>query len=54
VIEITPKIIALFVYKPQWDVEGFQPYYDILNVIKREAHRISTKEGYKAPAYREQ
>jgi len=54
VIEITPRRIALNVWTPHFDLEGFQPYTDILNVVKGEAHRISgVAEAYKAPAYKE-
>ncbi len=55
VIEVTPRRIALNTWTPQFDREGMMPYIDILNVAKKEAHRISgitdVTEFYTTPAY---
>ncbi len=55
VIEVTPRRIALNIWTPQFDQKGIMPYIDILNVTKREAHRISgitdVSEFYTTPAY---
>ena len=45
VIEITPKRIALNVWVPHFDLEGFQPYTDILNVEEGKAYRRSMGTG---------
>ena len=41
VIEIAPKRIALNVWTPHFDLEGFRPYTDILNVGEGKAYRRS-------------
>jgi nitroimidazol reductase NimA-like FMN-containing flavoprotein (pyridoxamine 5'-phosphate oxidase superfamily) len=55
VIEVSPRRIALNIWTPQFDQEGMMPYIDILNVAKKEAHRISgitdVTEFYTTPAY---
>lgn len=51
VIEVVPKRIALYTSGDM--VSGAEPYIDILNTVKEEAHRVTRSAASDAPAYRE-